>query len=71
MAGPTTIEAFVSGYGMRLTPSMGVSLARYRIIWNIAALTYEYRAGGDWFDAYLEGIADDTRQLHAQTHRKT
>jgi aminoglycoside phosphotransferase (APT) family kinase protein len=63
MAGPSATEAFLAGYGLPMTPARAGQLARYRILWNIAALTAEFRAGGDWFRVYRERIADDTRLL--------
>ncbi len=63
MAGADALEAVMSGYGSQLTPELGRTLACYRLIWNIDALTYEYRAGGDWFDAYRHGIATALAEL--------
>jgi aminoglycoside phosphotransferase (APT) family kinase protein len=63
MAGTDTLEAVLSGYGSRLTPELSRALAGYRLVWNIDALTYEYRAGGDWFDAYRRGIATAVAEL--------
>jgi aminoglycoside phosphotransferase (APT) family kinase protein len=56
MAGADALTAVMSGYGSQLTPELSRTLACYRLVWNIDALTYEYRAGGDWFDAYRRGI---------------
>jgi hypothetical protein len=58
-----TTEAFLAGYELRLTDALVDRLARYRILWNVAALTYEHRAGGDWFDVYRERIRADVRRL--------
>lgn len=63
MAGTDTLEAILSGYGSRLTPELDRALAGYRLVWNIDALTYEHRAGGDWFDAYRRGIATAVTEL--------
>jgi hypothetical protein len=60
MSGPTVTTAFLEGYGVRITGNLSARLARYRLLWNIGALTYEHRAGGDWFDAYRDRIRDDT-----------
>jgi aminoglycoside phosphotransferase (APT) family kinase protein len=65
MSGSATTEAFLAGYGRRLTPDLLDRLTRYRIVWNVRALCYEYRAGGDWFDVYLQRIRDDTQSLLA------
>ena len=60
MSGPEALQAFAAGYGIDLTPALDQMLARYRILRNIAALTYEHRAGGDWFDVYREMVRRDT-----------
>jgi len=63
MAGPAATAAFLEGYGGRLTNDLQDRLIRYRILWNVASLSYEFRAGGDWFDAYRDGISKDTALL--------
>lgn len=63
MAGDDVIEAVMSGYGRRMTPELGRTLACYRLVWNIDALSYEYRAGGDWFDAYRHGMMTALTEL--------
>lgn len=63
MSGPTVTSAFLEGYGVRIDTDLSERLARYRLLWNIGALDYEYRAGGDWFDAYRDRIRHDTAQL--------
>jgi len=63
MSGPTVTTAFLEGYRVRINADLSERLARYRLLWNIRALSYEYRAGGDWFDAYRHRIRDDTAQL--------
>lgn len=55
MAGPTALRAFLCGYGLSATAELDRSLTAYRLVWNLDALLYEYRAGGDWFDAYRVG----------------
>ncbi len=67
MAGPDVVSAFLDGYGWELTRSVAEDLARYRIMWNVDALTYEYRAGGDWFDVYRQRIVDDVQLLGRST----
>lgn len=56
MAGPSAFSAFLSGYGLPLTPGLERSLTAYRLLWNLDALTHEFRAGGRWFDGYRAGI---------------
>lgn len=63
MAGANALDAVMSGYGVRLTPELSRTLACYRLVWNIDALTYEYRAGGGWFDAYRRGITTALAEL--------
>ena len=63
MAGPTITAAFLDGYGAQLTADLEDRLTRYRILWNLSALTYEYRAGGTWFDTYRDRIRSDTSRL--------
>lgn len=63
MAGPAAFATFMSGYGLAVTPELGRALAGYRLVWNIAALTYEYRADGDWFDTFRSGIAAAVHDL--------
>jgi aminoglycoside phosphotransferase (APT) family kinase protein len=63
MAGSPATEAFLAGYGRPMMPEYAERFARYRILWNITALTNEFRAGGDWFHVYRQRIADDTRRL--------
>ncbi len=55
MAGPTALRHFMSGYGLTATAELHLSLTAYRLVWNLDALLYEYRAGSDWFDAYRVG----------------
>ena len=63
MAGPTVFAAFMSGYGLAITPELDRVLACYRLVWNIDALTYEFRADGDWFDGYQSGIESAVNDL--------
>ncbi len=60
MAGPEVTHAFLDGYGVRLDDGLADRLARHRIAWDLGSLTYEYRAGGDWFDVYRDRIRQDT-----------
>lgn len=64
MVGPTAFAAFMSGYGLPMTPGLERSLTAYRLLWNLDALTYEFRAGGAWFDRYRAGIRAAVDQLH-------
>lgn len=63
MSGPAITTPFLAGYGITSSLELEDSLARYRILWNVAALAYEHAAGGDWFDAYRTGIIADTQRL--------
>lgn len=63
MSGHGMTRAFLDGYGVQLTPVLADRLTRYRLLWNVKALTYEYRAGGDWFDAYQNDLRVDTARL--------
>ena len=59
MAPAAVFTTFVDGYGFGLTNALDAKLAAYRIGWNIDALGYELRAGGDWFDVYRDRVAAD------------
>jgi aminoglycoside phosphotransferase (APT) family kinase protein len=59
MAGQDVLAAFLDGYELDLTPELGASIRAYRILWNLEALSFEFRAGGDWFDAYRDNIQVD------------
>ncbi|MFT4163725.1 MAG: aminoglycoside phosphotransferase family protein [Microlunatus sp.] len=63
MSGAGALQAFSVGYGIDLTPVLHRRLARYRILHNVGALTYEYRAGGDWFDVYRNRVSQDVELL--------
>lgn len=63
MSGAEALRAFSVGYGIDLTPTLRRALARYRILHNVGALTYEYRAGGDWFDVYRNRVSQDVALL--------
>lgn len=66
MAGPGAFAAFLSGYGLPMTPELERSLTAYRLLWNLDALTYEFRAGGDWFDRYrarIRAAADELSRV--------
>lgn len=65
MSGFAMTAAFLDGYGLPLTDELADRITRYRILWNVKALSYEYRAGGDWFDAYRNHIKEDTARLLA------
>lgn len=63
MAGPVVTEAFLAGYDCEPSDDLAELLARYRVLWDVTALSYEYRAGGDWFDVYRNRLRSDTRLL--------
>ena len=66
MSGEPVTTAFFEGYGQEIDEHLARRLARYRLLWNIGALSYEYRAGGDWFDVYRDRIRADTQELGRQ-----
>lgn len=55
MAGGAALDGFLSGYGLPMTAELSRAFTAYRLVWNLDALLYEYRAGGDWFASYREG----------------
>lgn len=59
MAGRDILTAFLDGYELDLTPELNDSVRVYRIIWNLEALTFEFLAGGEWFDSYRRNIEVD------------
>lgn len=63
MSGPSVTTAFLEGYGLEATGEVQDTLARHRILWNLTALGYEYRAGGDWFEAYRDQMRSDVDRL--------
>jgi aminoglycoside phosphotransferase (APT) family kinase protein len=63
MSGSAATAAFLDGYDTRLTAELADRLTRYRIVWNLRALSYEFRAGGDWFETYRSGIKEDAARL--------
>lgn len=63
MAGPAVTAAFLAGYGWPSTSGLADQLARHRVLWDVRALGYELRAGGDWFDTYRRRIGEDTARL--------
>jgi len=63
MSGPSITAAFLDGYGLEATDPVLDTLARHRLLWNLTALGYEHRAGGDWFDVYRDRVRDDVDRL--------
>jgi aminoglycoside phosphotransferase (APT) family kinase protein len=63
MAGSDVTAAFLDGYGIAVDTDLHDRFARYRLCWNVGALSYEYRAGGDWFDVYRARIIDDVTSM--------
>jgi hypothetical protein len=59
MAPEPLVTAFLAGYGLDRSPELGARLRAYRILWNLEVLGYEYRAGGDWFEAYRRNIRNE------------
>lgn len=63
MSGPSVTAAFLDGYDLEATGEVLDTLARHRLLWNLSALGYEYRAGGDWFDVYRDRMSADVDRL--------
>ena len=63
MAPPAVFTSFLEGYDRPSPEDLEARLAAYRIGWNLDALGYEYRAGGDWFDVYRGRVVDDVARL--------
>ncbi len=63
MTGPEATSAFLDGYGIALDDELDDRLTRYRLAWNVRALSYEFRAGGDWFAVYRARIIDEIALL--------
>ncbi|HEU4547657.1 MAG TPA: aminoglycoside phosphotransferase family protein [Microlunatus sp.] len=63
MSAPSVTAAFLDGYGLEPTAEAMDTLARQRLLWNLSALGYEHRAGGDWFDVYRDRVRDDVDRL--------
>jgi aminoglycoside phosphotransferase (APT) family kinase protein len=61
------IGSFLDGYGPLESTGLDATLAAYRISWNLDALGYEFRAGGDWFDAYRIRVIADVSWLSSAT----
>jgi aminoglycoside phosphotransferase (APT) family kinase protein len=59
MMDPTDFRAIVDGYPGADDAAVSRLLPIYRVLWNVRALAYEHRAGGDWFAAYQDRIAAD------------
>jgi len=59
MAGHDVLAAFLDGYRIEPRQDLDERLRAHRILWNLDALAFEYRAGGDWFDAYRRNISTD------------
>ncbi len=61
MAGASATEAFLTGYGLRRTPTLDQTLSTYRILWSLMALHAEHAAGGDWFAAHVRTVRTELR----------
>jgi aminoglycoside phosphotransferase (APT) family kinase protein len=57
------LPALLEGYGLELTPELSVTMIVYRLLWTTMVLREEFRAGGDWFDAYRSAIVEDLTLL--------
>ena len=63
MAGDRVMTAFLSGYGWVPSAADEPVLTLYRVLWNLDALLYEFRAGGDWFAVYRQRIQEGLDEL--------
>ena len=56
VAGPVALDALLRGYtaDRGLDPGTAAGVTAYRVLWAVLALTYEFRAGGNWFAAYRD-----------------
>ncbi|GAB3923389.1 hypothetical protein GCM10011575_01120 [Microlunatus endophyticus] len=63
MMGAGDFESLLEGYPGAGVDEVARILPTYRILWNTRALSYEYRAGGDWFAEYQRRIASDLDHL--------
>ena len=63
MVGAEALGRLLQGYGHVDVPDLERSLAGYRIVRNVYALTFEMDAGGDWFDVYRDAITAATLLL--------
>lgn len=70
MAGDRQLALLLEGYGGHPGPAARTRLAAYRLLWNARALVYEHRAGGDWFEAYRDGVRADLRVLEVEHRRR-
>ncbi len=61
--GADSLPTLLEGYGTPLTPELSVTMTVYRMLWTTWALREEFRAGGDWFDAYRTVIEEDLAAL--------
>lgn len=56
---PAEFDPLIAAYPGADCDAVRRMLPVYRMLWNTRALSYEYRAGGDWFATYQRRIADD------------
>ncbi len=63
IAGPEATTAVLTSYGLALTPDLDRTFALYRAVWSAMVCRVELEAGGDWFQAHLDRIADDLHRL--------
>jgi aminoglycoside phosphotransferase (APT) family kinase protein len=58
IAGPEPTTAVLNGYGLDLTSELHRTFALYRAVWSAIVCRAELEAGGDWFQAHLDRIAN-------------
>lgn len=59
MMSPAEFDPLIEAYLGADRDAVTQILPVYRVLWNTRALSYEYRAGGDWFAEYQRRIAED------------
>lgn len=61
--GEATLGDLLAGYGLELTDELAERFTVYRLLQAVWALYYEWRLGGDWFDAYRQRLAAESQRL--------
>lgn len=61
--GAATLPDLLAGYGLELTEDLTRRFTVYRLLQATWALYYEWRLGGDWFDAYRQRMAAESARL--------
>ena len=61
--GEEALGGFMRGYGLEMSSDIRRKIVAYRLLSTIDTLWFEWRSGGDWFDAYRDRIASDVQLL--------